>query len=232
MTSSTASSNFNLRATYNPNENVASISNYDTRDKIVAGATRQFEFIRDAKTTISLIYEGRTGRPYSWVFKGDANGDGYTANDLFYVPSGPDDARVRWTNTAERDAFFAFVNNSGLAEYRGAVVSRNSERAPWVQTFDLRVAQEIPLHGRVKAELFANVINFANFFDDSWGIVEEVVFAYRRQVAGTTYDPAANGGQGQYVYTFNADTLDGVPTVADETSASRWQIQIGARVKF
>ena len=47
-------------------------------------------------------------------------------------------------------------------------------------------------------------------------------------MAGTTFDAAAN----QYVYTFSGQTLDGIPTVADETSQSRWQAKIGVSVKF
>jgi hypothetical protein len=55
-----------------------------------------------------------------------------------------------------------------------------------------------------------------------------VPFTYRRTVAGTTYDAATN----QYVYTFSGQTLDGVPTVADETSQSRWQAKLGMTIKF
>jgi hypothetical protein len=78
MTSSTAGSLYTTRAVYNPNEDVASTSNTQTRDKLVARFTRQFDFFKreNTKTSLSLVYEGRTGRTYSWVFSGDANGDG------------------------------------------------------------------------------------------------------------------------------------------------------------
>ena len=33
------------------------------------------------------------GRPYSYIFDNDANGDGRTFNDLFYIPTGPGDVR-------------------------------------------------------------------------------------------------------------------------------------------
>ena len=46
------------------------------------------------------------------------------------------------------------------------------------------------------------------------------------------FSQAGNGGQGQYIYTFNGNTLDGVPTVADDTQASRWQGKLGIRIKF
>ncbi|MEO5960342.1 MAG: TonB-dependent receptor, partial [Opitutaceae bacterium] len=74
LTNSTAGSNYINRAVFNPNEDMASRSNTETRNKIVARLTREFQFIEKFKTTLSLIYEGHTGRPYSWIFKGDANG--------------------------------------------------------------------------------------------------------------------------------------------------------------
>jgi hypothetical protein len=107
---------------------------------------------------------------------------------------------------------------------------------PWLNTIDLKVTQEIPLHGRLKAEVFCSLLNLANLFDKDWGILEEVDFSYRRAVAGATYDPAGNGGLGQWVYTFNENgsvpTLDPVRVVANDTPVSRWQLQLGARLRF
>lgn len=233
MTSSTAGSLYTTRAVYNPNEEIASPSNTETGDKIVARYTRVFEFVKKFPTTMSLVYEGRTGRTYSWVFDGDANGDGLTGNDLLYVPTGPNDPKVRWLNNAERDAFFAFVNGSTLSKYRGGVTPRNSERSPWTQTVDVTIRQAIPLGWRnTRAEVYLQLINLGNLLNDEWGRIEEVPFTYRRAVAGTIYDSAGNGGQGQYVYVFNSNTLDGIPTVADETSQSRWQAKLGVTLKF
>ncbi|WP_158277390.1 carboxypeptidase regulatory-like domain-containing protein [Opitutus sp. ER46] len=230
MTSSTAGSLYTTRAVFNPNEEVASTSNTNARDKIVAQYTRQFDFfkIKDTRTTLTLVYEGRTGHPYSWVFKGDANGDGIADNDLFYMPTGPDDSKVTWKNTAERDAFFAFAQTSTLSKYYGQVLSRNSESSPWTQTVDLTLRQQIPVFRRVRAEAYFQIMNLFNLLNDEWGLLDEVPFTYKRRVAGTEYDAAAN----KYVYYFNSNTLDGVPTVADETQASRWQIKVGMRITF
>jgi hypothetical protein len=229
MTSSTAGSLFTTRAIVNPNEDVDSTSNTQTADKIVMTFRKQFDFVKNWPTTLGLTYEGRTGRTYSWVFEGDANGDGFTGNDLFYMPSGPTDPKVRWINTAERDAFFAFAANNGLSKYAGKILPRNSERSPWTQTVDLTLRQAIPFGWRnSKAELYLQVINFANLINDEWGIVEEVPFTYRRTIAGAIFDPVTN----QYGYVFNGQTLDGLPQVADDTSTSRWQAKLGITIKF
>jgi hypothetical protein len=162
------------------------------------------------------------------VFKGDANGDGIADNDEFYMPSGPTDTKVRWTDTAERDAFFEFANANGLTSFAGRVIPRNSEHSPWNQTVDMTITQQIPLFHRVRAEAYLQIINFANLFNDNWGLLNEVPFTYKRRLAGTSYDPATN----QYLYRFNSNTLDGVPTVADETQSSRWQAKLGMRIRF
>jgi len=234
MTSSTAGSLYTLRAVYNPNENLASTSNTETRDKIVAHITRQFDFFKtnNTRTTVTLVYEGRTGHNYSWVFKGDANGEGIADNDLFYMPSGPDDPKVKWVNPAERDAFFGFAASNGLNKYAGQVLPRNTENSPWAQTIDLTITQQLPIYGRIRAEIYLQMINLANLFSNKWGLLEEVPFSYKRTVAGTIYDAAANGGQGQYSYVFNGNTLAGVPIVADDTQSSRWQGKLGIRIKF
>jgi hypothetical protein len=232
MTSSTAGSLYNTRAVYNPNDNKASVSNTNTKDKIVASVTRQFEFIKNYKTNVSLIYVGQTGHNYSWVFKGDANGDGFTDNDLFYMPNGTNDTKVRWNSTTERDAFFAFATANGLDKYKGQVLGRNEAVSPFANTIDLSITQDIPIYKQVKTQLFLNVVNFANLFNKSWGLQEEVPFSYKRTIAGAYYDRTANGGAGQYGYVFNQNTFATVPTVADDTQASRWQIKLGVKVSF
>ena len=237
MTSSVASSNYSARAVFNPNEDVASTSNTNITDRIVATLTSEFNFFKDvkySKSTVALVYQGRTGHNYSWVFKGDANGDGYTFNDLLYVPTGPSDPKVTWASTTERDAFFAFVNSTSLSKYAGGFAPRNGETSPWIQTVDLKLTQEIPLlasHG-VRAELYLNVVNIANWFNKKWGIQEELPFSYKRAVAGATFLPTANGGAGAWSYTYNANTLDALPITANDTPVSRWQALAGIRLRF
>ncbi|MBI5766967.1 MAG: TonB-dependent receptor [Verrucomicrobia bacterium] len=241
MTSSTAGSLYTTRSVFNPNEDQANTSNTAVKDKIVGHVTKQFDFFKRAntKTTVSLVYEGRTGHVYSWVFSGDANGDGITStlgsgstggvsNDLFYMPSGPTDPKVRWLSTTERDNFFAFANNNGLAKYAGQVIPRNAATSPWTQTVDFTVTQQIPLFRRARAEAYFQMVNLFNLLNDEWGHLDEVPFTYRRAVAGTGYDAATN----QYVYVFNGSTLGGITPVADETQASRWQAKLGVRIKF
>ncbi|MSU65318.1 MAG: hypothetical protein EXS38_04275 [Opitutus sp.] len=235
-TSSTASSNYSLRASFNPNEDVASTSNTDIPNRIVGQFTKRFNFIKSFPTTVSFIAQARTGHPYSWVFRGDANGDGFAFNDLLYVPTGPTDPKVTWASTTERDNFFAFVDSTSLAKYKGGHPGRNSEYSPWVKTLDIKISQEVPIYRRLKGEIYLNILNIGNMVNSDWGLNREVVFSYRRGVASaTSYNPAGNGGQGSWAYNYatsGATTLDAVPITANDYPISRWQVQGGLRVRF
>ena len=241
ITSSTASSNYSNRASFNPNENVASLSNTNIKDRIVGTMTREFELIKGQKTKVSFVYQSRSGHPYSWVFRGDANGDGFTFNDLLYVPNGPNDPKVVWNSVAERDEFFAFIATNDLQKYQGTHPPRNSEVSNWTQTLDVKFSQEVELFRGVKSELYLSVLNIGNMLKKSWGLDAEVPFSYRRAVAGATYDPTLNGGAGAWKYFYNTknpagvvtlQTLDAVPVVANDTPISRWQVQAGVKIKF
>ena len=234
VTSSTASSNYSNRASFNPNEAKASTSNTDIKDRIVAMLTHKVEFVKGYPTTVQGIFQVRTGHPYSWVFRGDANGDGYTFNDLLYVPTGPSDPKVAWASTTERDAFFTLVNNTSLKKYMGSNAPRNGETSPWTNGLDVKITQAIPLFNfeHAKAEVYMNLLNLGNLLNPKWGRYEEIPFSYRRAVAGATYSPTGNGGLGQWNYTYNANTIDAVPLVVNDFQVSRWQVQMGMRITF
>ncbi|MFI5358082.1 MAG: hypothetical protein ACHQ4G_12175, partial [Opitutales bacterium] len=232
LTSSVATSSYNYRATYNPNENIAHNSAYETPDKFVATLTREFRFINkpNSATRVSLVFRAQTGHAFSWVFSGDANGDGISGNDSFYVPTGPSDPKVAWANPTQEANFFAFINNTDLKKYMGQVAPSNSSFNPWQKTLDIHVEQDIPIYHGMKLSLFADCLNFANLIKKSWGVVNGLDFStsyngYNRSVASATYNPTT----AQYVYTFTSSTLG---TPINFTDLSRWQLQVGAKLSF
>ncbi|ATC63611.1 hypothetical protein CMV30_06405 [Nibricoccus aquaticus] len=224
-TSSTAGSNFSTRASLDPNDEEPGTASTQVRDRFLASGTLRFAAIRGFDTKLTLAYEGRTGRPYSFIFSNDTNGDSADySNDLLYVPSGRYDPRVRWTDPAQADAFFAYLNTRPeLARFAGQVVPRNSERSPFIHQFDLKFTQEISLWRDLRAEFFADIINLGNLLNPDWGRIEQIPFPHTQPIASAGYDPAAN----QYVYRFT--TVRG-PVL--QPGPSRWQIQTGVRLKF
>lgn len=232
LTSSVATSSYNYRSTFNPNDNVARNSAYTVPDKLVARATREFNFFNRANTAtrISAVFRAQTGHAYSWVFSGDANGDGIQGNDAFYVPTGPSDPKVAWADPNQEAAFFSFVNTTDLKKYLGQVVPANSSYNPWQKTVDLHLEQEIPIYRRAKLTAYLDCLNFANLLNKNWGVVNGLDFAtsyngYNRAVASATYNAAKN----QYNYVFTSSTLG---TEINFTDLSRWQIQLGLKLSF
>src|SRR5690606_9660273 len=107
-------------------------------------------FFGDYETRVGLVYEGRSGRPYSYIFNGDANGDRRSNNDLFYVPN-PGDVKFGSLSSsgaftadpAMEKAFFEWLASvPELNGFAGTYATANAFRADWVNTFDIRITQE------------------------------------------------------------------------------------------
>jgi len=229
FTSSVAASGFAGQPFINPNQNVAYRSNYAVPNKFIAAATREFNFFKRKYATTSLTAQFITenGVPYSFVFKGDADGSGITGESLFYVPSGPNDPKVQWLSATEEANFFNYLaTNPSLSKWAGQIVPRNSVYAPWQETLNLHFEQQIPVWRDVRVTLFADCFNFSNLLDKHSGLVDNYLNAfYTQTIAGTGYNAKTN----QYEYVFNNGTL-GTPSIYSDES--RWQVQVGARLDF
>ena len=229
FTSSVAGSGFAGQPIINPNDNIPYHSNYSVPNKWVAQVTREFNFFKrkNATTGITAQFITENGSAYSFVFKGDADGAGITGEDLFYVPSGPNDPKVQWLSATEEANFFSYLaTNPQLSKWAGQIAPRNTAYAPWQETLNLHAEQQVPIWRDVRVTLFADCYNFSNLIDKHSGIVDNYNNAfYTQTIAGTGYNKAT----GQYQYVFNPGTL-GTPSIYSDLS--RWQLQVGARIDF
>lgn len=238
LTSSRSISNWQSRAAFDPNEEVSARSNYAIRDRFVGTLRYREQFFGENDTEFSLFYEGRSGKPYSWTYQNDMNGDGSAGNDLMYIPSGPGDVIFRG-GAAEESQFWAFVaNNPDLYARRGTVVERSGSEGPWINTFDVRVRQELPgfMDGH-QAELVLDILNVGNLINKDWGQVEEIFFQSaggqaRSFVNFAGVDPAT----GKYIYELTRDRNGNFSPegfgLRDRRGESRWAAQVTFRYKF
>ena len=163
-------------------------------------------FFGDYETSVALVGERRSGRPYSYTFGGGTPqavwGDPRQASrqrQLFYVPDGDvifealcteDDvtnavagcASTSIVNPARSAQFAsdmeAYIEQQGLERYRGRIMPRNSHRSPWLSVLDLRFAQELPIFRKTRGILTFDVENFANMLNSDWGQLRQVSFPY------------------------------------------------------
>ncbi len=235
LTSSTSNSNFNGRSIFNPNEEVAANSAYLTKDRFTATVNWSKAFVGSYKTTFGMFYEGRKGKPYSWTIGNDLNGDGLAGNDLMYIPKGPQSGEVLFygdtaTSHVNEDKFWATVNSfKELRDNKGNVVKRNDAFAPFVNSFDIRVSQEIPgFTAKHKGVIALDILNFGNLLNRRWGRIDEVAF----QSAGggaRSFVNYAGIKDGKYVYAVT-DTED--YTTRQTKGESQWAMQVTLRYEF
>ena len=161
------------------------------------------------RSSVGVFYEGRRGKPYSWTYLNDLNGDGIGGNDLMYIPSAPGSGEVvfRGRNTTETPAqaeaaFWAVVDaNPGLSSAKGGLVGRNNNYAPWVNNFDVRLSQELPGFMKDhKVSFTFDILNFGNLLNKKWGRIDEIGFPSNRSFVNYS----GLDSNGKYVYTLGS----------------------------
>ncbi len=237
LTSSVSNSNFNSRSVFNPNENVDANSAYLIRDRINASFNWSKAFFGKYKTTVGLFYEGRTGKTYSWTYRNDLNGDGVSGNDLMYIPSAPGSGEVVFlgdtaTNHGNEDKFWAVVNaNKALSDAKGGVVKRNSAFSPFVNSFDVRISQEVPgFFGNNKGTITLDILNIGNLINNRWGRINEIGFSSAGGNRRTFVNYVGLDPNGKYIYQVNPVADD--YTLRQVKGESQWAMQITAKYEF
>jgi hypothetical protein len=237
LTSSTSSSNFGARSVFNPNEDVAANSAYLVKNRVNATVNFEKAFFSGLKTRFGLFYEGRTGKPYSWTFKNDMNGDGIATNDLMYIPKAFGSGEVVFygdtaTSHANEQRFWDIVNaNKALKNSAGSVVNRYSDFAPWTNSFDLRISQEIPgLFARNKGRVSFDIFNVGNLLNKKWGHINEMPFSSSGGQTRGFVDYAGLDAQGRYVYAVRTQNDD--YSIRQNKGESQWAAQITLHYDF
>ena len=235
-TSSVASSTYGNFATSDPNHPGLATSNYESKHVFTASVTWSKPFWDDALTSITLLGTARSGLPYSYTFGCGSNNGPFgdsgciqgNNRELFYVPNGPNDPKINWNlSTVTWAQMAGYEDQYGLNKYRGQIAPRNAFNAPWFNTLDLHLLQELPspVEGH-KLQLTLDTANFSNLLFPGWGRLEQVAFP------GTVPVVTPSIVNGQYVYKPVSGTAPGAPVQAFNARPSIWQIQMGVHYSF
>ena len=228
-TSSVALSSWGNRVVFNQDEDIEQRSNYEIDRRLTFALAKRFHWFGPrAATKVSMFYEGRNGRPFSYIFNNDANGDGFSGNDTFFVPVQGSVAFTSNSTAADQTAFWNYIaGNDMLSRHAGGAVPRNADTSPWRNIIDLRLQQDLPLFGSARASLFLDIENFGNLLNKKWGQVQEAGFPYTVSVANY----AGTNAQGQFVYDVSGFANRNME-LPYRNFESRWMAQVGIRVDF
>ena len=142
------------------NNPVVAPSRYEVEDRVTATLSWQKELFGDNVSSVGLVYAGRSGRHFNYVFGsngvctfgGIAFADcgaetDIVGNQLFYVPTGIGDTTVSYDAVAnptfEADLNAFIDTTSCLSAFRGSIVTRNNCNTSWTNVFSVRLGQEI-----------------------------------------------------------------------------------------
>ena len=238
-------SNYGLNPIYtNPNRPLLATSNFDRPHKFVAAIYgAPFSFLED--TEISLLFTGQSGLPFSYVYQGDLNGDGFPGlgdafdrwTDLIYVPNDATEVPApipTWQLLGD-----ALKKDRCLANNKGEILKRNACRSPWQSRLDLRMSHKVRAGG-AEIRFEADAIYLLNLVNGEWGNLQSVpavvpILEPFTRVGGSRVEP------GRIYSRFSglvlpSRTEDGKLETTEPWNIispdSQWQMQFGARVVF
>ncbi|MDQ3556162.1 MAG: TonB-dependent receptor [Gemmatimonadota bacterium] len=242
--SSQAISNWRFNPTRtDPNNPELARSRFEIPHRFLFAGTYQAMLLRRAPTDLSVIVVSESGRPYSYTYASDINGDGSFGNDLLRVPAnlgdisfepfrapgtrGPNDRGQPITPEQSQQNLDTFIEGVDcLREARGQVLEANSCREPWQNRLDVRLAQTIPTIGRQGAQVTLDILNFANLLNREWGTSQFVGNQNLALLRTASSTPDANGR-----FTYQALGERSTP-FSISNLGSRYQLQLGLRYTF
>ena len=227
LTSSIASSNYAFDPIrFDPNNPEQGISSFNIPHKVTLNGTMNLPW----HLQLSFVYIGRTGSPYSYIYQGDANADGYPnrsgsvrgENDLVYVPRNQSDILLQ--TPSQWAALDAYISGEPCLEAaRGSILKRNACQEPWRHIVNARLVGDLPTVAGQHAQAVLEVFNLLNLMNRHWGLQQNATNATVRLLQLRGWDAATNQG----IFSFVNPSLNPV----DDTN-SRWKMQFGVRYTF
>lgn len=234
--SASASGNWGDIRAANPNDDILATSIFETRHRIVGTISYDLKLFKRAPTNISVVYDGHTGRPYSYTYRSDVNNDSNFDNDLVYIPASRDDILViNRFFPRELDEFDEFINERpGLYNFRGSILPRNTGRAPWNHQIDLKVTQQFKVWKDHRVEFSVAIQNLGNLIDEEFGLERRATGDEIDIVQGSPFFVSLPGAEnGLYEYRFNSGSFENINATLPSTQlSSRWSILLGVKYSF
>jgi hypothetical protein len=248
-TSSQNNSQWNTMETVNGrNFVVRSTSDFDLGHRISAYVSKKFSYANNKlATTVSLVYNGQQGAPFSYIYSNSMIGDnGPSAfGDLIYIPTAAEvqsmtflsntTGGVTYTADQQKQMLESYIQgNKYLSKNRGQFSERNADRLPFTHVLDLQLQQDFNLKVGSKTytvQLTYNVSNFTNMLNRNWGRTYFLNFDQYSLIQFAGYKSATDLTP-QYRFSPQKGDPWGLSTSSIPGLSARWISQIGLRVNF
>ncbi|WP_459211668.1 TonB-dependent receptor [Aquimarina rhabdastrellae] len=229
--------NFEFNQAVVSNDPGTSYSNFDLRHKIVSYHNFDFK-IKNDDLSVGLIYNGRSGSPFSYIYGGDINRDGSSRNDVIYVPANANEINLVDITDASGNVTVSaaqqwqqlnnYINNDDyLRSRRGRIAERNGARTPWNHQIDLKLAYKKNFKKKKQSiEFTFDLLNLPNFLNKDWGRLYFVP-----NVLNSSFSLLDFVGVENNQPTFQFRNPQSTPWVVDNAN-SRWQAQFGLHYRF
>jgi hypothetical protein len=162
--------------------------------RVFLQASYSHEYFHFGATTISAFWDAHPSIPAgffgpntSYVFSGDANGDGVSSNDLIYIPRDTSEMNFKpltvrgktYTAADQAAAFEQYIqNDSYLSSHRGQYAKRGAVFFPMVNRVDLSLTQDL-FHSiggaKHSGQIRLDIINLGNLLNHNWGVGQRIV---------------------------------------------------------
>ena len=194
-----------------------------------------------------MFYQGSSNGRFSYIYSGNF---GDNSERLMYVPNNASELNFEEFTSAGRtvtvqeqqEAFDAYIDSDDyLSSIRGQVSERNGAVLPWVNRFDFRLLQDIPLgkhklfgaEYQHKFQLTLDILNIGNLFNSAWGVQQTPV---QRNLL--TYRGRTDNNEPIYRLNFVSGTSEFPTEFSDSSTRNEvnlgqtWRAQIGIRYIF
>jgi outer membrane receptor for ferrienterochelin and colicin len=222
-------------------------SDFAMGHRVVGFVSYKKEYLNSMATSISLFYTGQSGDLYSFgyadggsVFLGEDN----QSLELMYIPKDQNDinlidkldgdgnvtlsAAQQW---ADLNAFIE--NDKYLSEKRGSYAERNHSRVPFMNLFDMRIAQDFYMNvggKRNTLQVALDIFNVGNMLNKDWGRIYYAPAYYNNYPLVRFEGFEADKTTPKYSYTKPKGDIWAI----DDSGilSSRWQGQVTIRYIF
>lgn len=223
------------------NDLILQNSQYVTPHRVIASVAYTIPYAHNYATHLGLYYYGCTPGNYSYIYDNDMNQDGQ-ANDLIYIPKDKNEIlfveKNGYTAEQQAEAFWDFIQQDPyLRKHKGRYAEAFSSQLPWVNRFDLKIAQDFYIKVKKQKntlQLSVNILNFGNLLNNSWGQIKSTAASNQ----GKILHYEKNDTDSRPMFSMNTLTKYGKAVLPTESFSRQniaencWQIQLGIRYIF